>query len=583
MTRCGSRIAIVTALALGVTVLGQPAWGQLTSAGDVVLASTADDGTKGNGESFQPSLSSDETTVVFESLATNLDSADTDALRGVYAKNLVTGNILLVSAADDGTKANGFSGNASISADGRKVVFSSRATNLDPDDVDTASDIYVKDLVTGEVVLASTADNGTKSNGESLSGSLFADGTKVVFGSSATNLHPDDTDIVTDVFVKDLGTGDVTLASTADDGTKGNGASVAIPFADGTKLLITSTATNLDPADTDTDFDLYVKDLQTGNITLVSTADDGNKGNGSSVIPSLSIDGTQLAFQSTATNFDAADTESGFDVYVKDLVTGDITLASTADDGIKGNDHSGGPSLSGDGTRVAFPSLASNLDPADPDTDADVYVKDLVTGDIVLASTSDDGTKGNGGSGFGPSLSSDGTAVAFASEATNLDPADTDGMIDLYVKDLATPADNDGDGLPDAEEVLIGTDPFDPDTDDDGVADGADPDPLDPDADGDGTSDGIDALGDTALALPDSAFRPPGGGTRTAFLNRLAEIEARLDAGDVVGALDLLRDLRRKVNGCGSSADSNDWIRDCPAQLAVRAQIDEMIATLEGP
>lgn len=151
------------------------------------------------------------------------------------------------------------------------------------------------------------------------------------------------------------------------------------------------------------------------------------------------------------------------------------------------------------------------------------------------------------------------------------------------MKDLATAADNDGDGLSDAEEVALGTDPFDPDTDGDGLADGVDPDPTDPDSDRDGVSDGVDSVGDTVTALPDTAFRPPGGGTRNAFLNRLLEIEARLDAGDVSGALDLLRDLRRKVDGCGSSADSNDWIRDCPAQLVVRAQIDALIATLGGP
>ena len=78
---------------------------------------------------------------------------------------------------------------------------------------------------------------------------------------------------------------------------------------------------------------------------------------------------------------------------------GDITLASTSDTGVKGNGDSTEPSLSADGTKVAFGSSATNLDPADTDSVVvDVYVKDLTTGDITLASTSDTGVKGNGDS-----------------------------------------------------------------------------------------------------------------------------------------------------------------------------------------
>ena len=138
-------------------------------------------------------------------------------------------------------------------------------------------------------------------------------------------------------------------------------------------------------------------------------------------------------------------------------MTGDLTLASTSDAGVKGNDSSLQPSLSADGTRVAFFSSTTNLDPADTDGLSDVYVKDLTTGDLTLASTSDAEVKGNDSS-FQPSLSTDGTKVAFASGAANLDPADADFGRDVYVKELGASAplpqcsdgvDNDGDGLTD--------------------------------------------------------------------------------------------------------------------------------------
>ena len=153
---------------------------------------------------------------------------------------------------------------------------------------------------------------------------------------------------------------------------------------------------------TDGLYDVYVKDLTTGDLTLASTSDVGVKGNGSSFEPSISADGTKVAFSSEATNLDPADTDGVLDVYVKDLTTGDLALASTSDAGVKGNGSSFEPSISADGTKVAFSSVATNLDPADTDGFADVYVKDLTTGDLALASTSDAGVKGNGSS-FEPS------------------------------------------------------------------------------------------------------------------------------------------------------------------------------------
>src|SRR3954447_8184949 len=115
----------------------------------------------------------------------------------------------------------------------------------------------------------------------------------------------------------------------------------------------------------------------------------------------------------------------------------DLTLASTAEGGPKGNQQSSRPSLSADGTRVVFWSFASNLVDGDDNNSADVFVKDLTTGQLTLVSTAQDGTKGNASSMF-PSLSADGTHVAFSSEASNLVEGDTNNQTDVFVKNLAT-------------------------------------------------------------------------------------------------------------------------------------------------
>jgi Tol biopolymer transport system component len=406
---------------------------------DLILASTSDSGVKGNGLSTEVSLSADGTKVAFRSQATNLDPADTDSTSDIYVKNLTTGDITLVSTSDTGVKGNGPSSDPSVSADGTKIAFGSDASNLDLADPDAADDIYVKNLTTGDITLASTSDTGVNSSGETLGPELSPDGTHVAFESRSTTLDPGDTDIIFDVYVKNLTTGDITLASTSDTGVKGNGHSNHPSLSeDGSRVAFDSGASNLEPGGVGFT-SVYVKNLATGDITLASTSDSGVDGDFHSTEPALSDDGTRVAFASTANNLDSADTDRDNDVYVKDLTTGDLTLASISDGGVKGDDHSFDPAVAGDATTVLVRSFANNLDLAhSPGSGADAYVKDLASGDVTVASTSDFGVSGNDFSmvAIRLSLSVDGSQAAFSTNDTNLDPADTDSLNDVYVKQL---------------------------------------------------------------------------------------------------------------------------------------------------
>jgi uncharacterized repeat protein (TIGR01451 family) len=433
------RRLLVVVIVLPVLVLS---FDTFAAPGGTTLVSASDVGVKANGDSRTRSLSADGTMVVFHSYADNLDPADTDTMGDVYVKDVVTGDITLVSTSEVGVKGNGASFHPTISADGAKVAFHSLATNLHPLDLNQHEDIYVKDLETGDLTLASTRDSGTQGRDDaSVFASLSADGTRVAFASYARNLDAaaPDGDFNSDIYVKDLSTGDVTLASITQAGVKGNRNSTwpAIS-ADGTGVAFESAATNLDPADTDTATDVYVKDLSTGSLTLASAPDAGVKTESISDEVSLSGDGTRVAFRSFA-RLEQSDTDTVPDVYVRDLATGAITLASTSDFGVKGDDWSVFPKISGDGTRVAFESHAANLDPTDTERNAtrpDIYVKDLTTGDLTLVSTSNAGVNGNSGSSW-PAISGDGTRVAFESYATNLHPTDTDIVRDIYMKELA--------------------------------------------------------------------------------------------------------------------------------------------------
>lgn len=407
----------------------------LTVSGAVTLISTSSAGVKGGSITDPPSLSGSGKLAAFDTLS-SLDAGDTNSQYDVYVKDLGSGVLTLASTSAAGKTGNGPSRIPVMSADGGWVAFQSGATNLDPGDEDIGFDVYVKDLATGDITLASTSTGGVK--GDFNSGlfqlGLSRNGTFVVFQSNSDNLDPLDGDVISDVYRKNVKTGVLKLVSTSTAGVKASGDSLNPAVSDdGRAVAFQSSASNLDPADTDGGYDIYVKDLSTGRLTLASASTAGVDGNGDSQVPSISGGGKKVAFASTATNLDPADTDATSDIYVKNLVTGDLTLVSTADDGTKANGLSWNPHISGDGTRVAFESQATNLDPADTDPGYDVYVKNLVTGDIALVSATPNGVKGDGASELG-SLSGAGKSVGFETESTNLDPGDTEQVSDDYVK-----------------------------------------------------------------------------------------------------------------------------------------------------
>ena len=440
------RRAQVTCLfvALTVALVVGPALPATAAPEDLVLVSAAPDGTKGNADSVQPSVSADGVLVAYETVANNLHPDDDDALLDVYVRDVTSGEVILVSRAANGDKGNGPSYAASISADGTRVAFVSEATNLDPDDGDAVADVYVVELASGDITLASVTAGGTKANADCARPSLDADGSRVAFDTRATALLGEPAgDPTDDVLVKDLDSGELLLASADAAGTKANGFSIAPSIsADGTRVAFQSTATNLDAAQDDSsDIDVYVKDLDTGEVLLASITAAGVKGNNTSSLPSLAADGSVVAFASSATILDPDDTDIFSDVYVKDLASGELALASITADGVKGNSNSGadaatvtpGMSLSADGSRVAFHTEASNLANGDPGELTEVLVKDLETGEILIASSRADGSPG---SGLHPSITADGVGVAFDSGDQDLDlePDPDDRHFDVYLK-----------------------------------------------------------------------------------------------------------------------------------------------------
>jgi uncharacterized repeat protein (TIGR01451 family) len=130
------------------------------------------------------------------------------------------------------------------------------------------------------------------------------------------------------------------------------------------------------------------------------------------------------------------------DIYLRDRLNGTTELISVNSEEAPGDGRSEAPSVSADGGFVAFQSDSANFAPEQPGSfpDEDIFVRDRQAGLTVRASESSTGVEGNARS-LGPAISGDGLVTTFGSEASNLVPADTNSVKDIFVHDERPAAD----------------------------------------------------------------------------------------------------------------------------------------------
>jgi Tol biopolymer transport system component len=142
--------------------------------------------------------------ITFQSDATNLVFGDTNAVGDVFVHDRQNGATARVSVAPAGVEANGRSFDAAISPDGRRIAFSSQATNFVSGDTNGVTDIFVRDMQSGVVARVNVASDGTQANAAADGAMFTPDGQAIAFNSAAGNLVEEDTNGVTDVFVRTL-------------------------------------------------------------------------------------------------------------------------------------------------------------------------------------------------------------------------------------------------------------------------------------------------------------------------------------------------------------------------------------------
>jgi Tol biopolymer transport system component len=261
---------------------------------------------------------------------------------------------------------NNFAADPSISNDGTLVAFTATATGNaetgDPAPVETITErVFVRDLTDGSLIEASSDANGNYANGASRHGEISGNGEFVVFDSVADNLLPDaDGNPFADVFIKSLVDGSIRLVSGDAEGNQGFDSMLNPTVSADGRFVAFETEFGFIAGDTNDTWDVYLKDMQTGTLELVSKSDDGIFGNGASHGASLSDDGRYIAFRSSASNLvDDDGNGAGFDVFVKDLQTGALQRFEVLDDG-GGNFDLLEPFLSGNGQSVAYVDRATS-------------------------------------------------------------------------------------------------------------------------------------------------------------------------------------------------------------------------------
>jgi hypothetical protein len=420
------------------------------------LVSTNANGVTGNARAageYTLAISADGRFVAFNSLASNLATPDTNGFFDTFYKDTWAGSVgFVVSDVSGlpspqeshtlGTEQLLHGRSLSMSADGRYVAFSTNANHLVPlyfgitgdgsahliegpsgltfqldtsaamnaGDLNAYSDVYVKDMVTGNIQLASSTSSGLSPAGEVVYQDLFydvrwnpnssfhpsisADGRYVAFTSNFSLLVPGDQSAGQDILIKDLQTGAIQRVSNNAAGAQAQpvgDTDYAVFSADGRYLFFESSANNLVADDTNTFRDIFRKDLQTNDMVRASLSAAGAQGNANSMHAAVSADGRYVAFESLAGNLVTGDTNQVLDVFYKDLQTGAIQRVSVSNAGaqITQPEVTMEPSISADGRFVVFNSGASELIFQAPrhDFGLDVYIKDMSTG--VLAMVSD--------------------------------------------------------------------------------------------------------------------------------------------------------------------------------------------------
>jgi Tol biopolymer transport system component len=412
-----------------------------------------------NGGSLEPSASADGRFVAFTSIASDLVRGDQPGTLDVFVVDRQTGRVTRAPRPPSNGEGIGSSSEPAISADGNVVAFTWQAPVAAPPPPPTATPtptpviifaavpqtyVYAWDRRTNQLQPVSASSRGGRLPG-ARQPSISADGRYVAYTSSL-DFGNDKDNNADDVFWFDRRTNETRLVSAgAQDHPIAGSASAPSISGDGNLVAFVSDGGDtLVNRPTGEGAQVYVRDMSTGRVDLLSAAADGGAPNGRAGEPAISQDGKFLAFTSNSSNLTPGSPTQVAMVYRRELATGATVLVSVQPNGAPSAGAAGQAAITADGGMVAFVSAATDLDPTPAGRIApaavargasDVYIRDMAAGDTILASITLD-RAATGTHTLQPAVAGQGRYVFFASDSDRLVLKDGNEAYDVFVRDL---------------------------------------------------------------------------------------------------------------------------------------------------
>jgi len=362
----------------------------------------------------------------------------------LVATTAIAGETQIVSVSTSGEQADFDSEDAVMSANGRFVAFSSRAKLVDAAGAGFRN-IYVRDRKKGRTSLITATPSGAVARGETPS--ISANGRFVAFSSSSSPILVEgDGDRGEDIYLHDRKKRKTVRVSRelSDPPAQITDWCHVFPSISGNGRFIAFVSDNdaLVENDDNDMFDVFLYDIRKGTTTLVSRGVDGTGANDDACSdnrnrcapPSLSKNGRFVVFTSEASNLVEGDTNGTADIFLFDRKTETTSRVSVGVGGEESNGRSFVARISANGRFVAFGSAATNLVVDDTNGTLDIFVRDLKKGTTTIVSVASSGEQGDVGSRR-PTISANGRFIAFSSTASTLVDGDTVGGVEVYVHD----------------------------------------------------------------------------------------------------------------------------------------------------
>lgn len=395
------------------------------------------------GGSHTATLSADGNSFAFLASASDLVPNDTNGERDAFVRNIQTGVVTRVSVSSAGVEGVGYTSEVVISADGKWTAFVDESDNLVTGDSGWGRDVFLHELSSGITTRVSVDSFGVAGDDRSEGVAISADGRYVVFHSRATNLVAGDTNGVEDIFLHDRIAGTTERISNGLFGAESDGVSTRPCISpDGRFIAYGSGATNLVANDLNGYGDAFLFDRLSGETALISTSSAGVQGDSYSTPDAISADARYVVFRGTASNLITGTPTSGYHVFLRDVKLGLTTFISMNSAGVPANNLCLESSVSTTGRFVMFESFADNLVVGDNNDKPDVFLHDRETGETTMISVNNLGAYGNKAS-YAPQMSSNGRYIIFYSYSWNLVPNDTNGRIDVFLRDREATASTD--------------------------------------------------------------------------------------------------------------------------------------------